>query len=74
MHCDGHAPTRFPAPALPPDVRRGSALPSKGRLVGRLVPLVTKHCVLVLLRRYTLGIAPVPPVPTLVHQEDSEAV
>ena len=55
----------------------GEALPCRrleGRLVGKLVPLVTKHGALVLIRRYTLGIAPVPPVPTLVHQEDSEAV
>jgi hypothetical protein len=45
----------------------------EGRLMSQPVPLVTKTCALVLLRRYTLGIASVPPEPTLVHQ-DSETV
>ncbi len=55
----------------------GEALPCRrleGRLVGKLVPLVTKHGALVLIRRYTLGIAPVTSRAHFVHQEDSEAV
>jgi len=54
--------------------KRETHVKGKSRLVLRIVPLVTKDCLLVLLRRYTLGIAPEPPEPTLVHQEDSERV
>lgn len=54
--------------------KRETRVKGKSRLVVQLVPLVTKDCLLVLIRRYTLGIAPEPPEPTLVHQEDSERV